>query len=286
MSEVDLNALIEQLQQSSQQQAGTQVSIEALVEQLEKGYTPPAAAAPEANSYFVDPADDTRGIVEKTTDYMTGGRREFEDLSLMPRLNLPPEKAAKLTGLLATTSSDDRLMSGVSDIIPGAQFDKDKYNNLIVVAPIYDDAGNPTERRTKFYPNPEGFQLVNAMQVAGVASLANPIVGTLKRLGMGANSMLTAATAGGIEAGLIEGASSELSNDNYQTLDPVLGAGGGALGQKAFQFLSFLKRAYLTRPPAVMDQYGNFTPSILKMINDLGLDPSEVSQTLARNIAK
>lgn len=286
MSEVDLNALIEQLQQSTQQQAGTQVSIEALVEQLEKGYTPPAAAAPEANSYFVDPADDTRGIVEKTTDFMTGGRREFEDLSLMPKLNLPLEKAAKLTGLLATTSSDDRLMSGVSQIIPGAQFDKDKYNNLIVVAPIYDDAGNPTERRTKFYPNPEGFQLVNAMQVAGVASLANPIVGTLKRLGMGANSMLTAATAGGIEAGLIEGISSELSDDNYQKLDPVLGAGGGAAGQKAFQFLSFLKRAYLTRPPAVMDQYGNFTPSILKMINDLGLDPSEVSQTLARNIAK
>lgn len=286
MSEVNLDALIEQLQQSTEQQAGTQVSIEALVEQLEKGYTPPAAAAPEANSYFVGPADDTRGIVEKTTDYMTGGRREFEDLSLMPKLNLPLEKAARLTGLLATTSSDDRLMSGVSEIIPGAQFDKDKYNNLIVVAPIYDDAGNPTERRTKFYPNPEGFQLVNAMQVAGVASLANPIVGTLKRLGMGANSLLTAATAGGIEAGLIEGASSELSNDNYQKLDPVLGAGGGALGQKAFQFLSFLKRAYLTRPPAVMDQYGNFTPSILKMINDLGLDPSEVSQTLARNIAK
>ena len=77
------------------------------------------------------------------------------------------------------------------------------------------------------------------MQVACVASLANRIVCSLKRFGMGANLMLIAGTAGAIEAGLIEGDSSDLSNDNYQKLDPVLGTGSGTLGQKIFQFFLF-----------------------------------------------
>ena len=98
------------------------------------------------------------------------------------------------------------------------------------------------------------------MQVACVASLANRIVCSLKRLGMGANLMLTAATAGAIEAGLIEGDSSELSNDNYQKLYPVLGAGSGALGQKTFQF--FFKARIFDAVPAVLNPDGSFKFSI------------------------
>jgi len=280
--EVNIADLLEKLNVKTEE---TNLTVSQMLAKLEPGYEPPAKVV-EQNPYFVDPDSDERGMVEKTTDFMTGGRREFEDMALMPKLNLPSSKAAQLTALLATTSSDERLMTGISKLIPNAQFDKDKFNNLIVVAPVHDDAGNPTDRRTRFYPNPEGFQLVNAMQVAGLASLANPIVRGLKTLGMGSNAALTAGTAGAIEAGLIEKASSTLSDDSFQKLDPLLGAMGGIGGQKAFQLMSFLKRTYATRPAAVLNSDGSFKESILAMLKKVGLDPSEVSETLARNIAK
>ena len=70
-------------------------------------------------------------------EWFQGGKRE-ENIPLIQGayLGLPEDKAMRMTALLSTTASDDRLQSGIKKILPNAQFDKDQYGNLVVIAPF------------------------------------------------------------------------------------------------------------------------------------------------------
>ena len=126
-------------------------------------------------------------------DWLKGGKREDNiDLIQNAPLNLPSQKAAQMTALLATTASDDRLQSGIEKIIPNAQFDKDKYGNLVVISPIYNNEGNELQQYTRFYPNPVGLQTQDLMQAAGVITLGQLISTGVGALGLTAASPLLA----------------------------------------------------------------------------------------------
>ena len=113
------------------------------------------------NKHFGKPQ---RNVAQRALDWFKGGQRE-ENIPLANKANLglPTDKATKMVGLLATTASDDRLQSGIKNIIPGAEFDKDQYGNLVVISPVYKD-GEPTQQYTRFYPNPKGLDITDIMQ--------------------------------------------------------------------------------------------------------------------------
>lgn len=221
-------------------------------------------------------------------DWLKGGKREDNiDLIQNSPLNLPSDKAAKMTALLATTASDDRLQSGISNILPGAQFDKDKYGNLVVIAPIHDNQGKALQQFTRFYPNPIGLQTQDLMQAAGVITLGQLISTGVGALGLTAVSpLLAGSVVGATEAGIIELASSVLSDDQFQVFDVPLGALGGAGGVKAGQYLGGLLKRFKSGPKSIVDENGQFLPNVKKDLIDLGLDPETISRSIAADILK
>jgi hypothetical protein len=187
-----------------------------------------------------------------------------------------------MVALLSTTASDDRLQSGIKNIIPGATFDKDKFGNLVAIAPVYRD-GKPTQQYTRFYPNPKGFDVTDAMIGSGAAALGEGIVLTGGLLGLPTSGLLGAAGAGATEAALVEAVSSYLTGAPYKVSDIPAGATGGVIGAKAVSVLGSLVRRFRSSPDAVLDAAGNVRPEIAQQLTDMGIDPQAVTaDTMAK----
>ena len=133
---------------------------------------------------------DDRSFMQRTGDFLMGNQKENNiPLASGANLGLPMGKAKDMVTLLATTASDDRLKSGISKIIPEAQFDKDSFGNLVVISPIYKD-GKPTQQFTRFYPNPQGLDVTDLMQAAGAVTLGQATAMTGGLLGLPTTGML------------------------------------------------------------------------------------------------
>ena len=217
-------------------------------------------------------------------DWFKGGKRE-ETIPLIQgaNLGLPEDKARQMTALLATTASDDRLQSGIQKILPNAQFDKDRFGNLVVIAPVYRD-GQETQQYTRFYPNPKGLNAVDLMQGAGAVALGQAIAATGGLAGLPTAGMLGGGLIGMTEAAIVEAASSKLSDDPFQVFDIPIGFFGGALGAKAAQVLGDIVAKVKTRPSTVLDSNGNLKASVRAQLTQLGLDPDNITAELAAKI--
>lgn len=217
-------------------------------------------------------------------DWFKGGKRE-ENIPLVQgaNLGLPSEKAARMTALLATTASDDRLQSGIKEILPNAQFDKDKFGNLVVIAPVYRD-GQETQQYTRFYPNPKGLNAVDFMQAAGAVALGEAIALTGGLAGLPTAGVVGGGLIGMSEAAIVEAASSALSNDPFQVFDIPLGFFGGAAGAKAADVLGNLIGKLKSKPSAVLDGQGNLKASVRDQLTALGLDPDNITAEIAAKI--
>lgn len=227
-----------------------------------------------------------KGVIGRTIEWFKGGKREENiPLATNANLGLPREKAAKMVSLLATTASDERLQSGIKGIIPGAEFDKDQYGNLVVIAPVYRE-GEPTQQYTRFYPNPQGLDVTDIMQAAGAVTAAQAIAGTGGLLGIPVAGVTGGALIGATEAGLIEAASSYLSGAPYKFSDIPLGAAGGAAGAKAAQALASLANVFRRSPSSLFDQSGRLDPKVASQMRDLGVDPNSVTQDTLKQILK
>lgn len=227
-----------------------------------------------------------KGVVGRTIEWFKGGKREENiPLATGANLGLPRDKAAKMVSLLATTASDERLQSGIKGIIPDAQFDKDQYGNLVVIAPVYRE-GEPTQQYTRFYPNPQGLDVTDIMQAAGAVTAAQAIAGTGGLLGVPVAGVTGGALIGATEAGLIEAASSYLSGAPYKFSDIPLGAFGGAAGAKAAQALASLANVFRRSPSSLFDQSGRLDPKVASQMRDLGVDPNSVTQDTLKQILK
>jgi hypothetical protein len=222
--------------------------------------------------------------IDNTIDWFKGGKRdETIPLANQSNLGLPADKAAKMAGLLATTASDERLQSGISAIIPGAQFAKDKFDNLVVISPVYKD-GQPTQQFKRFYPNPKGLDVTDLMQASGVLAAANPIMKGLQIIGAPVRGMLGSGLIGMTESGLIEAISSKLSNKPYQVSDVPMGFGGGVLGEKVITLGAKLANVFRRDPGALFDQYGVLDSKIEGQLRDAGIDPDTVTPDTLRQI--
>ena len=222
--------------------------------------------------------------IDNTIDWFKGGKRdETIPLANQSNLGLPADKAAKMAGLLATTASDERLQSGISEIIPGAQFAKDKFDNLVVISPVYKD-GQPTQQFKRFYPNPKGLDVTDLMQASGVLAAANPIMKGLQIIGAPVRGMLGSGLIGMTESGLIEAISSKLSNKPYQVSDVPMGFGGGVLGEKVISVGAKLANVFRRDPGALFDQNGVLDPKVEGQLRDAGIDPDTVTPDTLRQI--
>lgn len=263
-----IEEMLQGIQSQQQQTSQNVMSIEQMLQNIQAG---PQEQQPEEQSIF---------------DWFKGGKRE-ENIPLIQgaNLGLPSDKAAQMTALLATTASDDRLQSGIKKILPNAQFDKDKYGNLVVISPIFRD-GEETQQYTRFYPNPKGLNAVDLMQGSGAVALGQAIAATGGMLGLPVAGVVGGGIMGMTEAAIVEAASSALSDDPYQVFDLPIGFFGGALGAKASQVLGDLIAKVKTKPSSVLDSSGNLKESVRNQIASLGLDPDNITAELAAKIQR
>lgn len=238
----------------------------------------------EGQKGFLDRAGDA---LKSAVDWFKGGQREDNiPLASGAKLGLPKDKAAKMVALLATTASDDRLQAGIKNILPNAQFDKDQYGNLVVIAPVYRD-GKETQQYTRFYPNPKGLDATDLMIGSGAMALGEAIVMTGGALGVPVTGMTGGALIGATEAGIVEAVSSYLTGDNYQYGDIPGGAAGGAVGAKAFELLGKLYRTFKRAPGAVFGPNGELPKGVQEQLKTAGIDPKTVTrETMAQIDAK
>ena len=227
-------------------------------------------------------AEPERGIMRRAADWLTGSRRE-ESIPIAPEANLrlPADKAAQMTALLATTASDDRLRSGIQQIIPDAQFETDQYGNLVVIAPV-GGVANERSQWTRFYPNPQGLDRTDIMQGAGVAALASPLGRAAEAIGLG-GGVLAGAAIGGTEAALIEGASSSLSDQPFKYSDVpygiIGGAGGAYLGNQ-------LGRLFASKNVSqLFDASGALTPQARAVLREAGVDEAAMTADVAQSVS-
>jgi hypothetical protein len=229
---------------------------------------------------------DDRSFMQRTGDFLMGNQKENNiPLASGANLGLPMGKAKDMVTLLATTASDDRLKSGISKIIPEAQFDKDSFGNLVVISPIYKD-GKPTQQFTRFYPNPQGLDVTDLMQAAGAVTLGQATAMTGGLLGLPTTGMLGGGLIGLTDAGLVELLSSKMSGDRFQVGDLPAGAAGGAIGAKVADVAGKLLGAFRSNPNAIFDKTGKLRPRFEKQLRDAGLDPNSVTMEALESINK
>ena len=201
-------------------------------------------------------------------------------------LGLPPAKAAQMTALLATTRSPDRLRSGIAKIEPEAEFGEDDAGRLYAVMPVY-SGGKKTGQFTRVYPNEPGLGFTEAMQAAGAVAASMPVGRALSAVGLPTTGALGAATIGATEAAVVEGASSALSGAPFQVTDIPIGAAGGAAGEKLFNVVGSLvgaaRRGGVER---VLGPDGKLLPGPAKLVREAGLDPEQVTASVAAEIQK
>jgi len=237
----------------------------------------------EDKTFFQTVGDKTKDVI----DWFKGGQRdETIPLAHQAKLGLPMKEATKMVTLLATTASDDRLQSGIKEIIPDAEFMKDSFGNLVAIVPHYID-GKPTKQFTRFYPNPKGLDVTDLMQAAGAITAGQAIAYTGGAAGVPVTGIGGSGLIGMTEAGLVEAISSKLSNAKYKVTDPIFGIFGGVVGNKIADMGAKVVNVFRSNPNAMFDANGVLDPKIAKQLKDAGIDPETVTKdTLGKISAK
>jgi hypothetical protein len=201
-------------------------------------------------------------------------------------LGLSPSESARMVALLATTRNEDRLKSGILKIEPETTFGTDESGRMYVMWPRSEN-GKKTGAITRFYPNEPGLGMIDVMQGAGAVGLATPVGKVLGAIGLPTAGYLGAAAIGGTEAALVEAGSSQMSGAPYQVTDIPIGAFGGVIGQKLINIVgSLVNTIRRLGPTQVLGPDGRLLPGPAKMVRDAGLDPDQVSASVAAQIQK
>jgi hypothetical protein len=241
-----------------------------------------AAAIAEAQSKAQKPS-----VASQIWTFITGSDADPNIPSAVDaNLGLSPSESARMVALLATTRNEDRLKSGMLKIEPEVTFGTDESGRMYAMWPRSEN-GKKTGAITRFYPNEPGLGMIDLMQVSGVAAMATPIGRGLAAVGLPTAGLTGAATIGATEAGLIEAASSQMSGAPYQVTDIAIGAAGGAAGQKLINIVgSLVNSIRRLGPTQVLGPDGRLLPGPAKMVRDAGLDPDQVSASVAAQIQK
>ena len=220
------------------------------------------------------------------SDWVTGSNVEPE----IPKLSdvgvgkLATSEAGKsiIMGVLASSSDDGRIKKAFQEAIPDAQFQQDKFGNLVVIAPTSRDENSRPQSWERFYPNPQGADLATAYNVSSIASLAAPV----NKL-VGGSGYAAAALTGGIEGGLLEAFSSYLANDKYNVMEVPKNLLGNVIA-KPFGDLfgaAFNKIKDIINKARVGDMpTGAAEQEIASALAEEGLNPDDVLDTIYREM--
>lgn len=227
------------------------------------------------------------GVVSRLLTAISGSDADPTIPSMIEsNLGLSGSESARMTALIATTRSPDRLKSGISKIEPETEFQEDDAGRLVAIFPIRRD-GKKTGQFTRFYPNEPGLGLTEALQASGAVAAATPVGRALRTVGLPTTGAMGAATIGATEAALVEGASSTMSGAPFQVTDIPIGAAGGVAGEKLFNVTgSLVSAARRGGADRVLGPDGQLLPGPAKLVRDAGLDPQQVTAAVAAEIQK
>lgn len=252
--------------------------------QIQQNAKPPAGSDEDIWAELESKSTANRGALASAGAWLTGSDREETIPSLMDigvgNLAISDAEKSRIMGLIATSFDDERIKKGFEQAIPDAQYDQDRFGNLVVIAPTKrDDAGKPLAWQ-RFYPNPKGVDKETAFQAAGVLSAASPISKVI-----GGTGYTAATVAGGTEAGLYELASSMLANDKYRIGEPVAGAVGGFLTRGLAGLASYLYNRVKGRSggPSLS---ANELAQIKEQLKAAGYDADTMQRDLLRQIMR
>ena len=239
--------------------------------------------APSANAFdeFDEPAQaDDRGMMRRVGDWFAGNQKDPNmSLAQDAGLQLPPAKAAKLMALIGTTLKDDRLQSGMLEIIPSATFSRDEFDNLVVTAPV-GGVATPEAQYTQFYLNPKGLDRNNVMQAGGAIALGQGLAAAMPAVTAG-TGLLAMGGLGATEATIAEFASSSLSNDQFDWSLPLFGFMGGVTGKKLADAAPRVFNMFKSNPIRAFDDEGKMLPDVAAELRRAGLNPDDISQQAA-----
>ena len=247
------------------------------------------------NQFREDQAN--RGTIEKgidfigevagsAADWVTGANTELEIPKLsdigVNKLATSATGKAKIMGVLASSSDDNRIQKIFQETIPDAQFQQDKFGNLVVIAPTSRNDKSQPLTWQRFYPNPQGADLATAYNVSSVAGLAGPVNALV-----GGTGITAAALTGGVESGILEAFSSYLARDEYQVMEVPKGMGGGLLAKPFGDLLgaAFNKIKNIVTKARVGDMpTGEAEQAISDALTEEGLNPSDVLDKVYREM--
>lgn len=231
------------------------------------------------------PAAPERGVMGDIGAFIKGSDRE-ETIGGPQSVDFGSEgNRAKMTALLSTTMSPERLRNGISRIEPAAQFQKDKFGNDVALWPRKNERGEVTGY-SRFYPNPAGLDQTDVVRTAGVVAAATGVGRLMQAVGLPTAGLIGGGLVGGGEAVVSEAASSMASGDPFDVTTVPYGVAGGALGDLGGRAVgSLVSLARTVGPRAVVDASGNLLPKYADMVRRAGLDPDQVAAGLAAEIA-
>lgn len=242
-------------------------------------------------------AQDERGSIEKGVDavvgaagaagdWVTGANVEPEIPKLsdigLDRLATSTAGKSKIMGVLASSSDDNRIKKAFTEAIPDAQFQQDKFGNLVVIAPTSRNDQSQPLTWQRFYPNPQGADMATAYNVSSIASLAVPIQKFVGGVGWTA-----AALTGGIEGGVLEAFSSYLARDKYDVMEVPKNTLGGIIAKPFGDLLgaAFNKVKEIVNKARLGDMpTGAAEQEIAGALAEEGLNPSDVLESIYREM--
>lgn len=234
------------------------------------------------------PAEEKKpGVVSRLLTAISGSDADPTIPSMIEaNLGLTGSESARMTALISTTRSPDRLRSGILKIEPETEFQEDENGRLVAIFPVRRD-GKKTGQFTRFYPNEPGLGMTEALQATGAVAAATPVGRAARAVGLPTTGALGAATIGAGEAALVEGASSAMSGAPFQISDIPIGAAGGVVGEKLFNVVgSLVSAARRSGADRVLGPDGRLLPGPAKLVRDAGLDPDQVTAAVAAEIQK
>lgn len=226
-----------------------------------------------------------RGIMGDIGAFVKGTDRE-ETIGGPQSVDFGSEgNRAKMTALLSTTMSPERLRAGITRIEPAVQFQKDKFGNDVALWPRKNERGEVTGY-SRFYPNPAGLDVTDVTRGAGVVAAATGVGKLLQAVGLPTAGLIGGGLIGGGEAAVSELASSRASGEPFDVTSIPYGVAGGAAGDLAGRAVaSLVSLARSVGPTAVVDASGRLLPKYADMVRRAGLDPDQVAAGMAAEIA-
>ncbi len=161
---------------------------------------------------------------------------------------------------------------------PNLQVAKDKFDNIVVNfkgKPYYLNKSGISERDVRDF----GRDMLTQLPAAAAATWATG--GMALPLRVGAQMV-----AGGVGSVASDAASKAAGSEQPMDLQAaIVSALGGGAGEMAGSMFSGLARAFRERPAAYVTPQGQLTPQGVQVVTEMGFDPADIGDRLARTFA-